>query len=102
MSDEPKKRKQYFNSFVKSGVGLGLAKKLRSIFADAGYMAMPIDEYTSAIRAGRYPPGTLAFAVVDERNRRPRFPGMVVIIGDRGGIAYEGKDSDELRAVIEG
>ena len=90
-----------FNAFVKSGQGLGLAKKLRMFFVDAGYMAMPISEFTSAIRAGRYPAGTLVFSVVDERAKPTRFPGNVVILGGGEGVAYEG-DEDELRSVIEG
>jgi hypothetical protein len=101
MSDDPKRRKQHFKSFVKGGKGLGLAKRLRLLFTEAGYMAMPIDEFTSAIRAGRYPAGTLAFAVVDERDRKPRFLGTVVIVGGDGGLAYEG-ETTELRSIVEG
>jgi hypothetical protein len=93
--------KQHFKSFKRSGKGLGLAKRLRLFYEEAGYRAMPIDEFTSAIRAGRYPPGTMAFAVVDEHDRKARFVGTVVIVADDGGLAFEG-DANELRAILEG
>ncbi len=94
-------KKQRFKSFTRSGKGLNFAKRLRLLYEEAGYHAMPISEHTSAIRAGRYPSGTLAFAVVDAHERTPRFIGTVVIVGDNGGVAFEG-DKNELEAVLEG
>jgi hypothetical protein len=91
-------KKPQIRSFVKSGEALHLAKKLRVLVERAGYHAMPIDEHRSGIRAGRFPPGTLAFAVVD-RGPPPRFPGSI-IVDPGGGIAVEGDSYRELLDVL--
>lgn len=92
-------RKSQIRSFVKQGTGLGLAKKLRKQFEEAGYHAMPIDEYSSAIRSGRFPSGTVVFAVVD-RGPPAHFPGSVIVTSD-GEVYAEGDENGELRSVLE-
>ena len=87
-----------YRSFEKNGKGLGLAKKLRRIAEDAGFHGMPITTYDSAIRSGRYPAGTLAFAIVDSRDRRPRFLGTVVV--HERNVFFEGDDVRELEAIL--
>ncbi len=87
-------------SYVKSGKKLRTLMTIRKIFEVAGYSPMAISEYSGAIRAGRVPAGTLAFAVVDNRNKSPRFPGTVGMTPD-GDIVVEG-ESDELWGVIRG
>ena len=93
-------KEHHYKSFVKKGKGLGLAKELRSLYELAGYKAMPVSESTG-VRSGRHPPGTLVFSVVDERSRRPRFPGNVLIYPDSE-VLFEGDDEGirELASVL--
>src|SRR5271156_5287175 len=94
----PNMAKARYKSFAKGGKGLNLAKKLRGIYELAGYSPMPVDEFTSAIRSGRHPPGTFAFAVVDASDSKPRFPGTVIIYPE-GQVFFEGEE-DELRGIL--
>jgi hypothetical protein len=89
-------------SYVSRGKGLGRATKVRKVFEQAGYLPGKIDEYRVGIQSGRYPPGTLAFSVVDWRGGKPRFPGTVIFtpLGEIVVVPSTGEHEDELWTVI--